>query len=239
MPDVELFTIKMHYKVDEVEGMAGYIDYCCSDQISMIELMGMARELNLEVESCYLWWLDTTSADEGYKEIKTDLDALKMAMSIGSSKEICVCTRLPSGGRPLAHDFGSYSVNDEGVGLGEFSRVSLLKHAGKEEEDDLVDENLEEILIRGHGRSSNVHEEGDFEDIDYQFSDESVEDETPNVGGSRPNVVMGDEAAQVGNCDTFESDYADLEGFQSCSSTDEETIALVELDILSLMMRLT
>lgn len=183
----------MHYKVDEVEGMAGYIDYCCSDQISMIELMGMARELNLEVESCYLWWLDTTSADEGYKEIKTDLDALKMAMSIGSSKEICVCMRLTRN-----------HVNDESVGL--------LKYVVEDEEEEVDDENLEEILTGGNDRSNNVNE-GDFEDSDYKFSDESEEKDTPNVGGSRPNTVSCGEAVQDGDCDNFESDYTNSEGF--------------------------
>lgn len=32
--DADLFTIWMHYKVGEIEDLAGYIDYCCVDQIN-------------------------------------------------------------------------------------------------------------------------------------------------------------------------------------------------------------
>ena len=28
--------------IDGIEGMAGYVDYCCADQISILELLSMA-----------------------------------------------------------------------------------------------------------------------------------------------------------------------------------------------------
>lgn len=91
----------MHYKLGEVEAIARYIDYCHADQISKVELIAMARELNLKIDGCSILWLDITSNDRGYKEVKTDLDALKMANSVRCSKEMCVCVGLPNGGKPM------------------------------------------------------------------------------------------------------------------------------------------
>lgn len=42
----------MHYTNDGVEGIAGYVDHCCADQISSIELISMAMDFKLEVEGC-------------------------------------------------------------------------------------------------------------------------------------------------------------------------------------------
>ena len=52
VPTVELFTIAMHYIVGGVQGIAGYVDFCCADQISKLELLTMAKELRLNVEGC-------------------------------------------------------------------------------------------------------------------------------------------------------------------------------------------
>ena len=47
----------------------------------------MAKEFKLKVEGYSIWWLDVTSGEKGYKEVKTDVDALSLALSIGSSKK--------------------------------------------------------------------------------------------------------------------------------------------------------
>ena len=104
VPNGELFTIRLHYKVGEIDGMAGYIDHCCAYQMPKLELISMAKEFKLDVEGSLFWWLDVTSGEKGYKEVKTDLDALSMTTSVGSSREICVCVGFPRGARTLYHD---------------------------------------------------------------------------------------------------------------------------------------
>lgn len=62
----------------------------------------MVREFNLDVNGCNLCWLDESS---GLREIKNDMDALTMANSIGSIREIYVCVRIASAG--LAKGIGN------------------------------------------------------------------------------------------------------------------------------------
>ena len=128
MATTELFTIRLHYKVGDIEGLARYIDYCCADQVSQLELISMAKEFKLNVEGSSIWWLDVTSGEKGYKEVKTDIDALSMALSVRSNKEICVCVNLPSDASALDHEDRVRDCNDEAVGVDQFSRVELLKY---------------------------------------------------------------------------------------------------------------
>lgn len=44
--------------VGEVEGMARYIDNCCANHKSKMELVSIAKEFRLDVEGCSFWWLD-------------------------------------------------------------------------------------------------------------------------------------------------------------------------------------
>ena len=48
----------------------GYIDYCRGDKISKLEIVNMAKELNLHVESGKFWWLDIMTDVMGMKEIE-------------------------------------------------------------------------------------------------------------------------------------------------------------------------
>lgn len=91
----ELFTVKLHYSTSCTEGLAGYVDFCCADQMPRLELLSMAREFNLDVNGCSLWWKDRCG---GLREIKDEQDALTMANSVGSSKEMCVRVRIANGG---------------------------------------------------------------------------------------------------------------------------------------------
>ena len=59
-----------------------YVDYCSAYQISKIELLSMAREFKLDVQDCTIWWHDVNHGNKGLREVKTDLDALSMAMSV-------------------------------------------------------------------------------------------------------------------------------------------------------------
>ena len=42
----------MHYIVEGVKGFVGYVDFCCADQISKLELLTTTKELKLNVEGC-------------------------------------------------------------------------------------------------------------------------------------------------------------------------------------------
>ena len=119
VPTTELFTIRMHYMIESIEGMASYVDYCSADQISKIELLSMAREFKLDVQDCTIWWHDVNHGNKGLREVKTDLDALSMAMSVDSSKEVYVCIMIKNGVNEQG--VGSSRFNDEGTRLGQTS----------------------------------------------------------------------------------------------------------------------
>ena len=84
VPTTELFSIAMNYIVGGVKGLAGYIDFCCADHISKLELLTMAKELRLNVECCSIWWLDSIGENKGLKDVQSDIDALAMALSVTS-----------------------------------------------------------------------------------------------------------------------------------------------------------
>lgn len=56
--------------------------------MSMLEIIAMAKELNLEVEGCTFSWLDTVSEKMGMKDIKNDADVLAMAQTVDFTREV-------------------------------------------------------------------------------------------------------------------------------------------------------
>ena len=74
----------LHYTIGDVHKwidrkLAGYADYCCPDKMFRLELVSIAKELNLDAKGCKLWWLDIMGDVMGMKEIKTNADALIVA----------------------------------------------------------------------------------------------------------------------------------------------------------------
>lgn len=49
--NAELFTIRIYYIVDGIERMAGYVDYCCVDQKSRLELFTVTKKYEFEMKS--------------------------------------------------------------------------------------------------------------------------------------------------------------------------------------------
>ena len=47
-------------EVHKLDGhrLGGYADYYCVDKMSKLEIMSIAKEMNLHVEGCSFWWLD-------------------------------------------------------------------------------------------------------------------------------------------------------------------------------------
>lgn len=201
----------MHYIVGGIEGLAGYVDYCCADQISRLELIYMAREFNLEVEGCSLWWLDVTSGHKGLKEIQTNLDALSMALSVGSSKEIIVYIKINSRGH--AH----------GVGPSSEKGKNILEDEDQEEGEELDEENtdVEGELLGRDVRGKKDADDSYFHDSDYTFSD-SEHDGNDTSDRSKVIVSVGPTMADD---EDVETDYAGSEELHSCSSTDEDDLA--------------
>ncbi|KAJ0967612.1 hypothetical protein J5N97_024529 [Dioscorea zingiberensis] len=70
--------------------MAGYIDYCYADKISILEIKDMAKELNLNVDECSFWWFDVKSNKKGGTKLKSDSDVLAMALDVGSRRIVNV-----------------------------------------------------------------------------------------------------------------------------------------------------
>ncbi|XP_039128877.1 uncharacterized protein LOC120265007 [Dioscorea cayenensis subsp. rotundata] len=107
VPNAELFTIRIGYINDGVQRLAGYVDYCCADQISRLELISMAMEFDLPIEGCSIWWVDSGGENNMLKEISTDLDALRMAECVTSTREVHVYFKIANS----EFDLGSDSVN--------------------------------------------------------------------------------------------------------------------------------
>ena len=70
----------VHKSIDRK--LAGYADYCYPDKMSRLELISIAKELNLDVKGCKFWWLDIMGDVMGMKDIEANADALAMAQHI-------------------------------------------------------------------------------------------------------------------------------------------------------------
>lgn len=148
-PSSEYFTIEFHCSIGEKmkwakNNLVGYVDYCCPDKMSKIELVNMAKELNLDVEGCHLRWLDIMSDNMGLKDIITDADALLMARSVGFCRtltiyvsvkrllEPCTRDRNRATGGIAAGDSGQNAILEVGTNVdnSQFRGVGLLaEHA--------------------------------------------------------------------------------------------------------------
>lgn len=163
---IELFTKWICYIIGDIEGHAGYVDYCYEDQISKIELLSMAKEFKLDVEGCTIWWLDVVSGNKGFKEIQIDLDTLSMAMSVDSSKEVYVYIKIKS-----------CVVSSEGVSrMGHTNLDNLEEDEIAEVEVEVVveeeDLDLEGILIGCKGKWLKDGDDSDLNNSSYNYSDE-------------------------------------------------------------------
>jgi len=199
VPGAELFTIKMHYAIGMVERFAGFVDFCSLDQISRIELLAMAREFSLDVTNCKMWWLDVSREPSELREIRDDMDALNMANSVSSPREVYVLLRILNS--------GPVEMNNEG-----------------QEESGASDTDLVDLVISSDRKVNRNDEDLEFHDSDYEFSSESTRDEVDTNMTARAMVVVDGEPPKSVNEPHSESDYADADEFQSCSSTDEEEI---------------
>ena len=119
-PNSEYFTIVLHHTIGDVHKwidckLAEYTDYCCPDRMSRLELVNIAKELNLDVEGYKFWWLDIFGDVMGMKEIETDADALTMAQHIDFCKEINNFARVTRLIEPSSRIGGGGIAADERV----------------------------------------------------------------------------------------------------------------------------
>ncbi|XP_039141161.1 uncharacterized protein LOC120278432 isoform X2 [Dioscorea cayenensis subsp. rotundata] len=141
-PNSEYFAIKMHYTIGDVckmdgHRLAGYIDYCCADKISKLELISMSKELNLEVEGCSFWWLDLTGGNTGLTEIKNDQDVLAIALGVGYSRVVNVYVKVSKRDEDANLEGTSLGKESKGQEEDEESELHYLEysfHSGEEEQ---------------------------------------------------------------------------------------------------------
>lgn len=192
--------------------MVGYVDYCCADQMSKLELIYLATEFRLDVEGCSVWWLDVADEEKGLKEIKTDLDALLMALSIRFCKEVCLYIKIANTICVLGGFHSGY--NDEDAGMEQVSRVGLLK-ATEEDKEVVKDGDLK--LLGGQGEGKTRDEENDFLDSDYSFNGGKDKEDVDNEARAIAEIEIQGELLGIGNESDVESDYARLEVLHSCT----------------------
>ncbi|XP_039127971.1 uncharacterized protein LOC120264236 [Dioscorea cayenensis subsp. rotundata] len=204
LADAELFTIKIHYTIGTVETLAGFIDFCCPDLISRIELLSMCREFNLDVSECKMWWLDMTSDPSCLRKIRDDIDALTMASTVDSSKEVYVLVRIANSGQVKA--------------------LNVPVEIDEEEEMSASDSGLEGLILGDNSKGNRHDADLEFHDSDYDFSNESNRDKVNTNETERVVVgIIGEPPRSVQEID-IESDYLESDEFQSCSSTDEDEL---------------
>lgn len=79
VPHAEYFTMQMYCGVTDIENWRGYrfvgnVDYSSADYISRLEIVDMAKGLQLDAEGATFWFKDILSQGIGLSEIKNDLD---------------------------------------------------------------------------------------------------------------------------------------------------------------------
>lgn len=62
--------------------------------MSRLEILGMAEELGLQVDSCTFWWLRLKGNGMGLTEIKYNVDALEMASNVPHNKLITIYAKV-------------------------------------------------------------------------------------------------------------------------------------------------
>ncbi|KAJ0980231.1 hypothetical protein J5N97_008486 [Dioscorea zingiberensis] len=166
----------------------------------------MAKEFKLEAKGSSIWWLDVSSATKGMKEIKYDLDAMNMALSVDSSKEIYVYFKIGSG--VIDHGVGLSANIDEGAAMGQ-TKADEMENL-EEEEMNEEDSDLEGILLGIDGKGKKNEEESDLHDSDYSFGDELEEAMGTNEPPRAKVVVhnVEEEHSRVVDEDDNETDYA-------------------------------
>ena len=85
----------LHYTIGDVQKLidrklAGFVDYCCSDKTSRLEIISMAKEMSLQIKWCTFWWLHLKSSNMDIREIRNDADALELALNVDHDRMINV-----------------------------------------------------------------------------------------------------------------------------------------------------
>lgn len=170
--NVDLFTIKIHYTNDDVNNvdkykLTRYIDFCCADQISRLEMFEMAKELKVGGDGISFWWFDYSKNKYMLSKIKSNSDALSMALSVGMFRVmdlyVKVSTLVEEGNTSLNVDESVQGQREHGLLGGKevvTEEATLLEEGTKE---DVQSEMGDEV-------ASGMY------DSDYSFDEEGVED---------------------------------------------------------------
>ena len=114
--------------------LAGFADYVCPDKMSRLEIISMAKEMNLQVEGCTFWWLHLKSSDMDIREIKNNADALELALNVAHDRMINIYAKVSN------------------IGINGSDVVSTFRcevsHAMEEEDHSGVRENIQQPVVQ-------------------------------------------------------------------------------------------
>ena len=89
----------MYYTSGDVKNWEGYkltrfVDYVCPDKMSRLEIISMAKAMNLQVEGCTFWRLHLKGSVMDIREIRNDADALELALNVAHDRMINVYVKV-------------------------------------------------------------------------------------------------------------------------------------------------
>lgn len=223
----------------ESRELAGYIDYCCIDKMSRLELLGMAKELDLQEEGCTFWWLRFNGNGLSLAEIKNDADALEMASNVSRNRlmsiyaKVCSISTSNDADKPFAEE----NVNLQDASLGnnakeqvEVENVDMQNDsAGNDDEEQDINENVDMQDVSPEHQGKN-DEGSELYDSDYSFDseEEDINEGSDDAIGLDMVRHSRNEGIGVGG-DVHEeeeepnSDYGESDScLHSASSTDDE-----------------
>ncbi|XP_039134168.1 uncharacterized protein LOC120271546 [Dioscorea cayenensis subsp. rotundata] len=131
----------------------------------------MAQELNLDVDGCSFYWMDYLSDNIGRREIKTDADALEMALIVQLHGEVNV----------TAKEFDDKDQDDNQI----LDKNEVCMDQDQEQdEDQSMDPDVE------HNEDNvDVEPDSDLYDSDYSLSGE--ENDVHEVSGDGHGAGLG------------------------------------------------
>ncbi|XP_050204849.1 uncharacterized protein LOC126654895 [Mercurialis annua] len=137
----EFFSIRMFRNViDRHDGydrrILGYIDWCCEDRISKIEIVSMGKALGLEDDDFFYCWIPENT--EGHlRRIEIDLDVITMSRAVGPTRIVNVEARLALNDRVVNTDVADADY------LGEDSDINDSDYDFNEDEDHDNEQDME------------------------------------------------------------------------------------------------
>ncbi|KAL6529363.1 hypothetical protein OROGR_014986 [Orobanche gracilis] len=232
-PNPSHFTIIMHHHgifkrventIQYLDGKVDYFDWCCADEINMLEIIDMGSKIGFESEGCCEYYPSLTGVEvcTMLDYLQTDKDALGLEKLVNEDRVVVVYVH--SG--PVLEE--NENENEE---LG-----WIEKQPGGHEEQTLMSDEQEGDKENGFANIGNEEGPPQFDEFIIETLDlEDAEDDAYSVGtdtdiSDRPpnsdNDFTDDEAFYEGTGET----QAELGGSSSISSWQSSASSKVRVD---------